>query len=93
MSKNKKLSKDSKSISNGVNTNQVKPKFKIGDIVFDRCNVSGEFIITHIYLKHGVISYRVVRHNSLFHTMANELIDEPESNDSLTLEEMYLEYL
>lgn len=55
-----------------VSPNQIFPKFKIGDIVYSNVEF-GEFIITHIYFKNGVISYKVVTYLSKFLLMANEL--------------------
>lgn len=68
---------------------QVKPKFKIGQ-TFICTSPLGDYIVSHIYLKEGVVFYKLKQRPFLFHTMSNELLDEISNLNSLINEE-YLE--
>lgn len=91
MSKDKKK-KNMKIPSIVVNESQVNPKFKIGELVTHRIHL-GEYRITHIYFKNGVISYSLSKYNSIFQIMANELFHDVPFNKEVLAEERYLEYI
>ena len=84
------MKKRKKSFNVVIAVSQVKPKFKIDDVVVSKIH-SGEFIISNIYLRNGIIFYRLILLRSLFHMTANELYDDIYPNDFL-VEERYLEH-
>lgn len=76
-------------VSANILPEQVSPKFKIGNVVYSN-KILGEYVITHIYLKNGIISYKVKTYMSQFLLMSNELSGKAIPTDTLLIDEEFL---